>query len=700
MLYSLTMTQSGAKKHNRLAAEKSPYLLQHAANPVDWYPWSPAAFDKARREDKPVFLSVGYSTCHWCHVMERESFESDEIAALLNQDFVSIKVDREERPDIDHIYMTAVQAMTGSGGWPLTAFLTPDGKPFAGGTYFPPEDRYGRAGMKTILPRISQLWREKRQEMENAGQELAGVLTPVKQPPGAMGVNADLLDKAVQQFETHFDPMHGGFGGAPKFPRSHELSFLLRGWKRTGNDAALNMAVKTLEAMAAGGMYDHLGGGFHRYSTDEKWLIPHFEKMLYDQALLAKTYLEASRAAGRRDFAAVARDIFKYVLRDMTDPGGGFYSAEDADSEGEEGKFYVWRPEEVVEVLGAETGKIFNEIYGVTDEGNFEHAASALFLSQPPAERARLKKMEPGVLEALLLTAREKLFLQRKKRIPPSKDDKVLTAWNGLMITALAEGAVTLQDPALAQAAARAAGFILEHLQDKNGRLLRRWREGEAAILAFHDDYAFFSRGLLDLYEATLDARWLEESVRLAREMIRLFWDEESGGFFYAASGAENLIVRPKEYYDGAVPAGNSAAAGLLVRLARMTGDEVFEDKARRTMMSHAESLIQYPSGYPEMLMALDFSLAAPREIILAGDKRAPAFESMLAVVRSGFDPWFVLLCNPPGEEGARTQRLAPFLAKQTAPAGEVRGYVCENHVCKLPVSDAAGLADILKKSR
>lgn len=665
---------------NRLAKEKSPYLLQHAHNPVNWYAWGPEPFERARKENKLIFLSIGYSTCHWCHVMERESFESHEIAAILNEHYVSIKVDREERPDIDHIYMSAVQALTGSGGWPLTAFLTPEGKPVTGGTYFPPEDRWGRAGMKTILPRLAKTWKDEEQSMRDAGAQLAGLLQ--QKAPGTEDALSfeKISETAYTQFKNTFDAVHGGFGQAPKFPRSHDLSFLLRMWKRYDRPEALHMVEKTLEAMARGGIYDHLGGGFSRYATDEKWLVPHFEKMLYDQSILALTYLEAYQATRKEFYAGIARDIFRYVLRDMTSPEGGFYSAEDADSEGEEGKFYVWRPEEISKILGAEGAKEFNSYYGVTDEGNFEHAASILSV---------LGKETPKDVDAM----RQKLFEVRKKRIPPYKDDKVLTAWNGMMISALAHGARVLNDPAYAVSAAKAAEFILKRLQ-KDGRLLRRWREGESAVAAFQDDYAFFALGLVDLYEATFEARWLEEAKRLTDQMIQLFWDEEGKGFFYTASDAEKLIARTKEYYDGAVPSGNSIAALLLLRLSRMTGNSGYETKAAETARSNGASLAQYPVAYPQMLIALDFAEGPSREIVLAGEKETP----LAGVLHENFDPHRVYLYHPEGAGAGAIEKLAPFIRSQKKVNGKTAVYVCKNQSCELPVTTPEELRKLLTK--
>ncbi len=689
---------SPSKTPNRLAKEKSPYLLQHAMNPVDWYPWGAEAFQKAKTEDKLIFLSIGYSTCHWCHVMERESFENEEIARLLNEFFVAVKVDREERPDIDHIYMSAVQAMTGSGGWPLTVFLTPEGKPFTGGTYFPPEDRWGRGGMKSILPRVAQMWKEKRQEVLRAGEDLTRLLQPKTETASASLSLKNIFEQAYVQFESSFDSEKGGFGGAPKFPRSHELSFLLRYGKRSGSRHALEMVEVTLDHMARGGMYDQLGGGFHRYSTDADWLVPHFEKMLYDQAILAKTYLEAYQETGKDFYAEVARDIFSYVLRDLKDADGAFYSAEDADSEGEEGKFYVWRPEEIIRVLGVETGKLFNEFYGVQEGGNFEGATSILHIEEPLeffARKKNLKEKEFKEFKEVLAKARQKFLEIRSKRIRPHLDDKILMSWNGLMISALAVGSQALGDPIYSQAASRAADFLLKRMV-RNGRLLHRYRAGEAAILAFHEDYACLALGLLDLYEATFEVRWLEEAKRLTDDMIRLFWDKNEGGFFSTAQDAERLIARPKEYYDGAVPSGNSIAALVLLRLSRMTGDSAsYEKLAEAVAKSNAAMLTQHPVGFPQMLIALHFAQGPTREIVIAGDRDGSHFNEVLTFIRKGFHPLDVVLHHPSGGEGKKIEALASFMKDQKPLQEKTTVYVCRSHVCDLPV---ATLGDIEKK--
>ena len=667
---------------NRLAREQSPYLLQHAHNPVDWYPWGEEAFAKARNEDKPIFLSIGYSTCHWCHVMERESFESPEIARLLNQWFISIKVDREEHPDLDQVYMSAVTALTGRGGWPLNVFLTPELKPFFGGTYVPPERRGSMAGMKELLPALAEAWRTRREELAHSAEELTAALSRQLDREAAPGeLSARLLDAAFNQAAQAFDPAHGGFGEAPKFPRPHELGFLLRYWARTGAAQALEMTSTTLDHLARGGIHDHLGGGFHRYSTDAEWLVPHFEKMLYDQALLARAYLEAFQVTGRQDFADAARDIFGYVLRDLRDARGGFYSAEDADSEGEEGVFYVWTPEETVALLGEEEGGLFNRFYGVTSEGSFERGSSVLHVEQPLEAFAALKGLPPEELGQRLAACRQRLAAARARRPRPHRDEKILTSWNGLMIASLAYGGAALGEPRYLDAAAQAADFILGSLV-RDGLLLRRWRQGDARYAGTLEDYAFFTAGLLELYEATFDARWLTEAQRWAGAMVDRFWDEARGGFFFRAREEAPLIVRAKEPYDGATPSGNSAAALVLLRLGRLTADERLERLGQRALAAFAPQLQETPFACPAMFAAADFALGPAQEVVIAGDPAAPGTAAMARAVRERFLPRTVVVLHPDGPE--------PRLN------GRTTAYVCEHFVCALPTDQLETLIERL----
>jgi len=638
---------------NRLAQEKSPYLLQHADNPVDWYPWGAEAFDKSKREDKPIFLSIGYSTCHWCHVMAHESFEDAGVAELMNEHFVSIKVDREERPDVDQLYMAAVTRMTGQGGWPLTVFLTPDLKPFFGGTYFPPEDRWGRPGLKSVLNGIAKNWKEKRQEMVQAGEKMVEILQAETGAATPGTISEALLGQAAGQYAQSFDATHGGFGSAPKFPRAHSLSFLLRHWKRAEDPQALQIVEKTLQAMANGGMWDHVGDGFHRYSTDERWHVPHFEKMLYDQAILAKSYLETYQATDNPIYADQARKIFTYLLRELRDPAGGFHSAEDADSiidpnhpeEKGEGAFYVWTADELKALLG-EDAAIFGFLYGVEPGGNaledpmqeFQ-GRNILFAAQSISAAAKQFGRSEEAISTLVENAKQTLFEVRAKRPKPHLDDKVLVDWNGLTISALAFGSRVLNEPAYRTAAVEAADFILEQMVNADGRLLHRYREGEAGIPGTLEDYAFFIHGLIDLYEATFEVRYLAEAKRLTEQMLILFWDERQGGFFMVGTDAEQLLVRQKEIYDGAIPSGNSMAALDLLRIGRLTANEAFEEKAQQLFEAFAGQIQANPFAYPQLLIALDFAAGPSKEIVLAGDPDAAQSRQMLEALYSRFLP-------------------------------------------------------------
>lgn len=674
---------------NRLAHEKSPYLLQHAKNPVDWYPWGDEAFDRARQEDKPVFLSIGYSTCHWCHVMERESFESPAIAGLLNRDFVSIKVDREEHPDVDQIYMSAVQAMTGRGGWPLTAFLTPERKPFYGGTYFPPERRWDMPGMAELLPAVAKAWREKRGELVSTAERLTGAIAEslTVSAPGA--VTEELLHGAFRQAGAAFDRTYGGFGDAPKFPRGHEYAFLLRYWARTGSHDALAMVTFTLERMAAGGLHDHVGGGFHRYSTDAHWLVPHFEKMLYDQGLLASVYLEAYQVTRRELFAETARGIFEYVLRDLTSPEGGFYSAEDADSEGEEGKFYVWTPEQIEAVLGAERAAAFCQAYGVTAAGNFEQlGTSILHLEAPVADAAQARQLAGD---------RARLLAARSRRIRPHLDDKVLTSWNGLMIAAFAKGAAVLDEPRYARAAGRAASFVLAHLSD-GGRLRRRYRDGDARYPGTLEDYAFFVHGLIELFQADADPRWLREAMALGRRMLELFWDAEQGGLFLRGAGEAPLIARSKELYDGATPSGQSVAALDLLRLGQLSGDASLDARGRGVIERCAGLLAQMPSAYPMMLIATDMALGPAQEIVIAGAVQPASAAALLREARRRFLPRAMVVMRNAATRH-ELDALVPGARGQDPLDGRSAAYVCERFACQRPVTDPAALGELLGRA-
>ena len=681
---------------NRLAHEHSPYLLQHKDNPVDWYPWGAAAFEKAQKEDKPIFLSIGYATCHWCHVMEHESFEDDEVARLMNDAFVSIKVDREERPDVDAIYMTVCQMMTGHGGWPLTILMTPEKKPFYAATYLPKHGRFGRVGMMELVPRIEAVWHKERDKVLASADHLTGLLRQTNTHPAAEeALDQTAIENAYGQLRQRFDDEYGGFGAAPKFPSSHNLLFLLRHWKRTSAPEALQMVEETLRAMRRGGIYDHVGYGFHRYATDRLWRLPHFEKMLYDQALLAMAYTEAFQATGNPLYQDTAREVFTYVLRDMTSPEGGFYSAEDADSEGREGAFYVWTSDELREVLGDEADLVM-DVYNIEENGNFEDEATrkktgenVLFLNQSIETIAQEKGISETVLQERLEAARQALFDHRENRVRPGKDDKVLTDWNGLMIAAMAKAAAAFTDDVYAEAARRAARFVLEALRTSDGRLLHRWRNGHAGISGHLDDYAFLAWGLLELYEATLDPEWLEEAVGLAEAMKARFWDSEHGGFYLTdEDGGEDLIVRPKELYDGAIPSGNAVALTVLLRLGRLTGEARWEETADALLRWAAAQVRQHPSGFTALLVGLQFALGPTHEVVVVGERTAADTEAMLQALRTSYLPGKVLLFRPAGEDEPRIADVAPFVRAHHALDGKATAYVCENYQCQAPTSD------------
>ncbi len=680
-------------KPNHLINEKSPYLQQHAYNPVDWYPWGEAAFQKAVKENKPIFLSIGYSTCHWCHVMEYESFEDDEVAKILNENFVSIKVDREERPDIDNIYMTVCQAMTGSGGWPLNLFLTPERKPFYAGTYFPKTERYGNPGFIAILKQISNLWKTNKESVLTSSEQVVKVLQTVSETSTTETLTQETLKHAYEQLMGNYDHIYGGFGTSPKFPTPHNYTFLLRWWKRSNDPTALEIVEKTLDRMGRGGIYDQLGGGFHRYSTDEYWLVPHFEKMLYDQALLAIAYTEAYQATGKPVFADIVKDIFAYILRDMTSPEGGFYSAEDADSEGVEGKFYVWTPDEIIKILGEKDGKIFCDFYDVSKEGNFEEK-NILHVDKEINAFARLEGIKLEDLREMLSKARAKLFTVREKRIRPYKDDKILTSWNGLMIAALAKGAQALNEPKYAQAAMRAADFILSTLRLKDGSLLKRYRLGEAAIQGHLDDYAYFVWGLIDLYEATFEVKYLKIALELNKLMIDDFKDEKRGGFFFSGKRNEQLIAQTKEIYDGATPSGNSVALMNILRLSRMTGNLDLTNISGQIMRTFAETVNNYPSGYTQFLCALDFALGPTKEIVIAGEPGSDDTKQILKEIRRRFLPGKVVILHP--ENDKSIEEIIGFVKEQKTIDGKATAYICENYACKAPANDMNRIKKLL----
>jgi uncharacterized protein YyaL (SSP411 family) len=682
---------------NRLGNEKSPYLLQHANNPVDWYPWGEEAFSRAREADKPIFLSIGYATCHWCHVMERESFEDRDVAALLNECMVSIKVDREERPDVDGIYMSVCQMLTGRGGWPLSVFMTPDRRPFFAGSYFPKESRRGMPGFVDIIRSINNLWHRDRDQLIQACDRIIGAMQGREEERAESGVlGLETLAKGYDQLQHLFDEKWGGFGKAPKFPTPHHLTFLLRWHERRPESGALAIVEKTLEGMRNGGMFDQVGLGFHRYSVDDRWLVPHFEKMLYDQALLAMAYAEAHQVTGRSAYADTLREIFEYVLRDMQGAHGGFFSAEDADSEGKEGLFYVWTPDEVKAVLGVERGDLFCGFYDITAAGNFEQSRSIPHRPKSPGVYAKIKGMEEHELNRILEECRKELYVEREKRVHPLKDDKVLTSWNGLMIAALAKGYQTVGEPSWLDAAVRAADFVLDTLVDASGRLRRRFRDGEVAHLGYLDDYAFLVWGLIELYESTLEVRFLEKALEVNGEMLRLFWDEAEGACFFTGGDGESLIVREKPVYDGAIPSGNSVAALNLHRLGRMTGDTALEQRGEM-ILDHFSGLVShYPSAYTQFLNALDFAVGPNQEVVIAGEPEAADFKGMLGVVHRSFGPRRVLMGFRDDAGKQRLVKLCPYLEPLVAVDGEAVAYVCENHACRRPVGDPESLRQSL----
>ncbi|MFZ3102988.1 MAG: thioredoxin domain-containing protein [Desulfitobacteriaceae bacterium] len=693
---------------NRLSKEKSPYLLQHANNPVQWYPWSEEAFETAKAENKPIFLSIGYSTCHWCHVMERESFEDQEVADQLNQNFVSIKVDREERPDIDHLYMKFCQALTGSGGWPLTVLMTPDKKPFFAGTYFPKANsrRYNRAGLLEILNQVTSMWTNDEYKLRQSADQIVQAFQPnvnstntqsSENPSRLFSLEdwgKDLLDQAFETFVQTYDRNYGGFGTSPKFPTPHIIGFLLRYAEDHPDSQAYTMVRKTLDSMSRGGIYDHVGLGFSRYSTDEKWLVPHFEKMLYDNALLANVFLESYQSKHEKADALKAHEIFTYILRDMTSPEGAFYCAEDADSEGVEGKFYVWSPVEIQQVLREEQATLYCKAYDITPAGNFEGKNIPNLLKVNWNQIASDHQVTTETLHSLLETSRLALFKVRAQRIHPHKDDKVLTAWNGLMIAALAKGAQVLNAPIYLQAAEQAIKFLKTNLRRSDGRLLARYRDGESANLGYLDDYAYLIWGLLELYVASGKPTYLEWALKLQQDQERLFTDSLSGGYFITGSDAEELLIRPKESYDGALPSGNSISALNLLRLARLTRDEKWEIRAENQLRAFKSMITADPSGYTAFLQAMQFALhPGGQELILTGLLNSPELAAMRATIFSSFRPYSTLLY----QEG-KVGQIIPW-AEDYPLEDSVTAYVCQNFSCQNPVTSTAELDILLQHS-
>jgi len=697
------MTKMSENHQNRLASEKSPYLLQHAGNPVDWYPWEPEAFEEARRQDKPVFLSIGYSTCHWCHVMAHESFEDPQIGRLMNEAFVSVKVDREERPEIDMLYMTICQMMTGSGGWPLSIIMTPDKQPFFAGTYIPRETRFGLLGLVDLIPRIKEMWATGRPELLSSASQIAATLRQSALSAPGEELDEPILHLAYEQLAGRFDEEHGGFGIAPKFPTAHNLLFLLRYWKRSRQQKALDMVEKTLQAMRRGGMYDHVGFGFHRYSTDQRWLVPHFEKMLYDQALLAVAYVEAFQATGKEEYAQTAQQVLTYVLRDMTSPKGGFYSAEDADSEGEEGKFYLWTYDEIRRTLDVGEAALFVKAFNIEENGNFtDEAAGTKNKTNIPHLTQPLETISAGLsvplpeLEERLESARRKLFAHRQRRVHPHRDDKVLTDWNGLMIAALAKAARVLQEPQYANAARRAVDFVFHTMLAPDGRLFHRYRDGDTALPAHLDDHAFLTHGLLELYGTTFEVSYLERALALNSHLIEHFWDEDNGGFYFSADDGEELLLRQKQAYDGALPSGNSVAMLNLLRLGRITADPDLEAKAATIGRAFFEKVRQSPAAYTQLMVAVDFAMGPSYELVIAGDSRRSDTTEMLEALHRRFIPNKVVVFLPTESGSQEVKRIAPFTSEQSSIDGKATAYVCVNHHCQLPTTDIDTMLSLL----
>jgi uncharacterized protein YyaL (SSP411 family) len=699
---------------NHLANETSPYLLQHAHNPVDWYPWGTEALERSKREDKPIFLSIGYSACHWCHVMEHESFEDPATAAVMNEHFVNVKVDREERPDLDHIYMAAVQLMTRHGGWPMSVFLTPELEPFYGGTYFPPQPRHGMPSFQQVLLGVADAWRNRRGEISRSAIGISSAIKQMNEVVGDQGTSPglDLIDGAVRELERSFDPGYGGFGSAPKFPHPMDLKVCLRHWQRTASEQSMEIVRRTLDHMARGGIYDQLGGGFHRYSTDERWLVPHFEKMLYDNALLTQTYLEAFQAFREPAYARVARETLDYVLREMTAPEGGFYSTQDADSEGVEGKYFVWSLDELERVLGKDAARLFAYVYDVTAEGNWEEHN---ILNRPKTEDqcARLLGVATDELERSLAESRAKLFAVRAARIAPGRDDKILVAWNGLMIDAMARGFQVLGDRKYLEAAQRAASFILNHMcapadsAQSSTRLRHSYKDGQARFNAYLDDVAALIDGLVSLFESDFDARWLASALDLAAFMLDQYWDDTGGSFFYTPRQHETLITRVRDAHDGATPSGNSLAVTALARLGRLSGRGDLAEKAERALQSFAGVMGQAPRASGQMLVAVDFIQRRPIEIVVAappGESGARDAAAALEAIRQEFLPSKVLVMTPANGpdaaaaggmgRGGTIESLIPLVKDKPAVGGRVTAYICENYACRAPV---VGIDEIRK---
>jgi len=682
-----------AKHTNRLSRETSPYLLQHAHNPVDWYPWGDEAFEKAKSENKPILLSIGYSACHWCHVMEHESFENEKIAALMNELFVNIKVDREERPDLDEIYMNAVQMLTGRGGWPMTMFLTPDRKPFYGGTYFPPEDRQGMPGFPRILMGVSQAYRERPEDVQKSvSQILTALQRMAESQETSKNLSPAVVAAGAENIARAYDSDNGGLGQAPKFPNAGVYELFLRHYSHSKNERFLEMVIHTLTKMGQGGIYDHLGGGFHRYSVDAKWLVPHFEKMLYDNAQLVRIYANAYTISREPLFRSIVEETVGYLFREMLDPKGGFYSTQDADSEGEEGKFFVWTAEEINRVIGESEGEIFCRMYDVGEPGNFE-GKSILHPILTVDQAGKLFRKEPRDIEAIVARAKEKLFAEREKRVKPFRDEKIITAWNGLMLSGLAEAIKLSENPAWIDAAARTVEFIFSDMA-RGGLLLHTHKDGQSKLLGYLDDYAFLAVGLLDLYEAVLDRTYLDRAIQLTDVLLREFWDERDGGFFFTGKSHEPLISRAKPVFDASIPSGNAMATQLLLRLHHLTGDDRYRTPTEKILRSYYDAMESQPFGFAHMLCVLDFYLQGAKEIVIVGNLAESGVKELIAQVNATYLPNKVLQLARPGTALAA---ISPLLQGKSQVDGKPTAYVCQNFTCSPPVTSRNELQVLLE---
>jgi len=703
MVSSKSNPNNSREHTNRLILEKSPYLLQHAHNPVDWYPWGDEAFEKAQRENKPVFLSIGYSTCHWCHMMKRESFDDPEVARLMNEAFVSIKVDREERPDIDNMYMAICQMISSNCGWPLNIIMTPDRKPFFAGTYFPKDSHSGRIGMLELIPQIEELWLTRPEDVSNSANEIITALKEISRFPEGEGIGEDVIRAAYEQLAQSFDQEYGGFGNAPKFPIPHNLFFLLRYWKRKRDSGALRMTEKTLQFMRRGGIYDHIGFGFHRYSTDRRWFIPHFEKMLYDQALLAMAYTEAYQATQKDEYKRTAQEIFAYVLREMRSPEGGFYSAEDAESEGEEGRFYLWTIGEIRKILGKDAD-LAAKVFNIEETGNFTDEASGRitganipYLRKSLADLAHDLRISEHELRRDLESIRERMSTARDKRLQPRKDDKILTDWNGLMIAALAKGAQALDEATYSDSAGKAVKFILNKMRSTDGRLFHLYRDGQPAVPGNLDDYVFLIWGLIELYEAAFDVQYLQTALDLTENVMKHFWDDEGHGFYFTSGDSEIHLFRKKEIYDGAIPSGNAIQMLNLLRLGRMTANPELEKKAELTCRAFSARVRQSPASFTQLVVGVDFLLGPSYEVVIAGNPKVKGTNEMLRTLRSRFLPNKILLMNPEEQETPDITTLAEFVKDHRSIEGKATAYVCVNHTCKQPTTDPNEMIEMLQ---